>query len=123
MIADAAGGNSTRPARNHRHAYTAFVQIALDASQRAGALEEFRIAAALLMRSVVADKHDQRVSLDPARPQEIGEPADIAVHARNHRGECGVWCRLRAVPERGQLGTGAGWPRIRLLVLERRFRK
>ena len=86
--------------RDHRHAYAAFVEIALDAAQRPRALEERGIAAPLLMRTVVADEHHQGVALDAARPQKIGEPADVAVHARNHRGKRRMRRRLRTIAER-----------------------
>ena len=44
-----------------------FIEIALDAAQPAGALEELRIGAAFLVRAVVADEHDQRPAVEPAR--------------------------------------------------------
>ena len=119
MIADTAGRNGAGPARDHRHADAAFVEIALDAAQRTRALEEHRIAAPLLMRAVVADEHHQGVPLDAARAQKIGEPSDVAIHARNHRGERRMRLRLRTIPERGKLGLAPVGLRVGLLVLER----
>src|SRR5687768_14911537 len=116
MIADAAGWNRARPARNHRHTYPALVQVALDAAQWSGAFKEHRVGAPLLMRPVVADEHHQRIPIDAPRAQEVGEPADVAIHTRNHRGERGVGLTLRAVPERWKLGAGARWPRVCLLI-------
>lgn len=64
VAADTARRNRARPAGDHRHAETALVQIPFDAAQSARALEEHRIATALLMGSVVADEHDEGAGVE-----------------------------------------------------------
>ena len=119
MTADAAGRYRAGPAGDHRHSYAAFIEVAFDAAQRSRALEEPGVAASLLMRAVVADEHHQGVALDATRAQEIGEPADIAIHARDHRGERRMWFRLRTVTQRGKLRARARRPGVGFGVLKR----
>ena len=56
------GGNFARPMRNHRHAQAAVVKVAADAAKRSGALEKFRVNAAVHLRPGVAGEENHRVA-------------------------------------------------------------
>ncbi len=74
------------PAGDQRHPDAALVHIALVAAQRPVAVVEIGIRAALLVRPVVAGEQHQRLVVK-AQPLQTGEqPADVAIHARNHGG-------------------------------------
>src|SRR5207247_10989566 len=100
VMADAPRGDDADPPRDHRHANAALVEIALDPAKAAAALEEDRITAAFLVRAVVADEQHERASFDVACAKYIDQPADVAIHAHDHRGECRVRRGLVTVPER-----------------------
>ena len=63
-IADLTGGNPARPVNNHRHPQAAFVKVAANAAKRPGALEKFRVNAAIAVRTGIAREENHRVAFD-----------------------------------------------------------
>ncbi len=79
------------------------------------------VGAALAVRTVVAHEQDERVAIDLAFADEVGQAGDVAIHPRDHGRERRVRRRLRAVAERGAVGHRAGRPAIGGRVDERRL--
>ena len=86
LIADGASLDLAGPARDQRHANASFVHVPLDAAQRAGALEEFRVHPAFLVRAVIAGEKYNRVVIDLQLFEFLQQFANISVQARNHGG-------------------------------------
>src|SRR5207245_857719 len=74
------------PPNDEGNADAAFVEIAFDAAQGTGGLEEFGIHAAFLVRAVVAGEDDDGVGVNPEFLQFVPQGADVAVEAGDHGG-------------------------------------
>src|SRR5690348_2059342 len=69
LIAGTPGRYFTRRSYDHGHTNTSFVQVALNATERSVAIEEFRIGATLFMGSVIAGKENIGIIIEPKRFQ------------------------------------------------------
>ena len=94
-----AGRNHTGPTRQHRSADTALVHVALMPAQVAGGVPEQGVMPALLMRTVVAAEHHQRVVIHAQFIEQLQQRANLVIQMLHHRRKPGdrihhIWTRL-----------------------------
>ena len=98
IMVDAASLHFARPLDNERHADAALVKRALEAAQRFHALEEIVVHLQLEVRgAIVGGENNDGVFLEAEFFDEVEHVADVAVHARDHRGVCGAGGEVRRV--------------------------
>src|SRR4029079_10425722 len=101
LVADSPGLDPAWPAGDQRHSDSAFVEIPLDASKPAAAVEELRSMPAFGVRAVVAAEDYESPAVEVQFLEQVEQLADAAVHARDHGGK--VLFRLRP----GFFGVGS----------------
>ena len=105
-----------RPAGEEGRADAPFVEVFLVAAEVAIAAEELRIGAAERKdRAIIAGENHQRLVVEAEFLEQGHEPADVAVHAGDHRGISGAW--------RGVIGVVVGICERRLGPLAAVFRE
>ena len=83
---DFAGGNTARPAYDHRHANAALIEVALTSAKRAGVQEE---VVAETNAAVIASEEHDGVLFEIQFLQERQDLANVAIEPGHHTGESG----------------------------------
>ncbi len=85
LVADLAGGDPPRPARDEGHADASLVDVAFSSAQRPVAVEELDGRRHALVGPVVAREDHQGVLVEAQLADPRDEPSDVPVQAGDHR--------------------------------------